>query len=202
MENEQSSQSQKLSALFQVHHVICPHSLASPNDGPPPVNGKSARLLPLVPHDGGNAAVVVVVVVLAGPDAATPRSTTSTRGASSLGVLLLVSRGLRRRRPLALHRLGHLAAQPALLLPPLHLGRRVEQVPHVGDAEAPRRVDGAVFVNDDLHVPRAAQEVDPFAGGWLRGVADGDAGHGLAVAVGERPEVDEGLLGDCVGRAR
>lgn len=71
-------------------------------------------------------------------------------------------------------------------------------MPHVGGAQTPGSVDGAVFVNDNLDVPCAAEDIDPFPRRRFRRVADCDAAYCLAVTVGEGSQVEKGLLSDCL----
>lgn len=54
-------------------------------------------------------------------------------------------------------------------------GARAEDVPAVGDAEAPLRVELARLVDDHLDAPDAADLRDPALGGFGGGVGDGDA---------------------------
>ncbi|KAL3965267.1 hypothetical protein ACCO45_002271 [Purpureocillium lilacinum] len=78
--------------------------------------------------------------------------------------------GRSRRLRLGLHtattldRLGDAVAEPAALAPRLGLGRRVEDVPETRDAQAPGGVEGAALVDEDAHVPGAAEEVEPLGG--------------------------------------
>lgn len=173
MKTNHPSQSQQLSTLLQIHHIIRPHRLAPPNHSPSAIDSKGPRLLPLVAQHSRRTIVISLF--------------TRSPRASHVGGLHVAS---------FLNGFRNLFPQPALFFPTLHLGRRVEYVPHVGGAETPRSIDGAVFINDDLDVPCAAEDIDPFTGRLFGGVADCDAGYCLAVTIGERSQVEKGFLRD------
>lgn len=142
-------------ARIQIKRIISRERLATPHDLALSIDSPSPSLLPLIPHDRPGALLRLLI---------------SPRGAR-----------LYRIRPLDTRRNG--LAQPPLLLEPLDLCRWVEHIPHGPEAEAPRCVDGAVLVDDDLDVPCAAEQVQPFLGCGLGGVRDGDAGYCAGVAV-------------------
>lgn len=178
-----SSKQQDFGAHFQVHDIVRPLSLASPNNGALAINGESAGLLPLAPQHAPDALVLLVVILV---------ECAGVRGGGG--------RFLGGHEPAALEVVGDFVAEPALLVAPAgHLGLGVQQIPDARDAEAPEGVEGAVLVVDDLDVPGAAEEVDPASRGLAGGMGDGDAADLIGVAVAYGAEVEERFLGDCTG---
>lgn len=165
--------------VLQIHHIVHPQRLPTPNHRPLPIHSKRPGLLPLRPH--GRRHIVIVVIVLKAAPLLLDLDCTA--------------------RVLLLYALGDLLPEPALLLPALDLRGRVEDVPDAAEPQPPGGIQGTVLVDDDLDGPGAAEEVDPFAGRLGGGVGDGDAADRAGVAVRERPEGEEGLLGDCDGLA-
>lgn len=76
-------------------------------------------------------------------------------------------------------------------------GPRVEDVPGAGDVEAPLGVDVALFVDDNVGRPFAADLGNPAGGVFGVGVGDGDEVD-VFVGFGEGGEGFECFFGDCV----
>lgn len=184
------SEAQHLHGRFQIHKVVRFGRLLSPDDGASAIDGKQTSLLPLVPHDSTGTAVTLL-----------QRGRCRRRRRPSSALLARGRLGAGSEAAVPLDGAGDLFAQPALLLPALHLRRRVEHGPDAAEAQPPRRVRGAVLIDDNLDVPGPAQQVQPLARGLLGRVRDGDAGQRALVAVGYGAEGEEGLLRDCVGKA-